>query len=334
LNGKLDLVQAEAVADLIAAGSERALTAANRALAGDFSRAIAAIRVELVEIRSAIEALIDFADESDVHSAAAETTLALQAVALAGRLRELQHAARRGEALGKHHRVVICGAPNAGKSTLMNALTGTDRAIVPAVPGTSRDVLTAELVAGGMTLTLADTAGLRETAEEIEREGIRRAREEIRNADLVLLIYEAGTACPSPEDMLDGEGVLPPLILVRNKIDRHESMATETPQTLTGEVAVSALHRQGLDTLLTRIQATLGAAPEGDTPLIARERHLAALAEATTELQFEDAAEFQRDLVLSAERLRRAHRALSELVGELTTEDLLGEIFGRFCIGK
>jgi tRNA modification GTPase len=327
-------VQAEAVADVIAAGSERALAVANRALAGDFSRAIHAIRTELVALRSTTEALIDFADEGDVHSATAEKDVAVQAMALAERLRELQRAARQGEALGRHHRVVICGAPNAGKSTLMNALTGTDRAIVTAVPGTTRDVLTAELVAGGMTLTLADTAGLRETAEEIEREGIRRAREEIRNADLVLLIYEAGTACPSPEEMIEGDAALPPLIRVRNKIDRTSEPMPEPQGEGAEEVAVSALHRQGLDALLTRIQEVLGVAPEGDTPLIARARHLAALAEATAELQFEDAADFQQDLVLGAERLRRAHRALSELVGELTTEDLLGEIFGKFCIGK
>jgi tRNA modification GTPase len=333
LNGKLDLVQAEAVADLISAGTEQALSAANRALAGDFSRAVTAIRAQLLELRAQLEALIDFADEEDVQTGAALSDLASTASKLSHAIKNLLGTARQGEMLGRSHRVVICGRPNAGKSTLMNALCGSERAIVTPTPGTTRDVLTAELEIEGLVLTIADTAGLRETDELIEREGIRRAHDEIANADLVLLVYEAGERCPDTVEIL-GKETRAPVIRVRNKIDLLEETASDLSADSTPEVALAARDRTGLELLRTRMLDTLGLSPHSDTPLVARERHLAALTEALSELEFEGDPPFTQDLVLTAERLRRAHRALGELLGEFTSEDLLGEIFGRFCIGK
>ena len=332
LNGKLDLVQAEAVADLIAAGTEQALSAANRALAGDFSRTVAAIRAQLLELRARLEAIIDFADEEDVQTGAALQTLASSAQKLGDAIANLLATAQQGQMLGRSHRVVICGRPNAGKSTLMNALCGSERAIVTATPGTTRDVLTAELEIEGLVLTVADTAGLRDTDELIEREGIRRAHDEIANADLVLLVYEAGERCPEASEIF-GKEPSAPVIRVRNKIDLLGEVAGELSEGAMAEVALAARDRSGLEVLRERIRDTLGLKPLVDTPLIARERHLAALRDAMSELRFEGDS-FALDLVLSAERLRRAHRALGELVGEFTSEDLLGEIFGRFCIGK
>lgn len=333
LNGKLDLVQAEAVADLITAGTEQAAVAANRALAGDFSRAITTIRAQLLELRARLEALIDFADEEDVQTGAALSNLANTASTLGRTIKNLLGTARQGQILGRSHRVVICGRPNAGKSTLMNALCGNERAIVTAIPGTTRDVLTADLEIQGLALTIADTAGLRETSEAIEQEGIRRARDEIATADLVLLVYEAGDTCPEVTEIL-GYATNLPLIRIRNKIDLVQELAGERTEGPIAEIAVAARDRKGLDVLRQRMADALGMKPQTETPLIARERHLAALSEAVSELEFDGEERFTQDLVLSAERLRRAHRALGELLGEFTSEDLLGEIFGRFCIGK
>ena len=333
LHGKLDLVQAEAVADLISAGTEQALSAANRALAGDFSRAVTEIRAQLLELRVRLEAIIDFADEEDVQTSAALESLADGAQSLRGSIEVLLGSARQGQVLGRNHRVVICGHPNAGKSTLMNALCGSERAIVTPSPGTTRDVLTADLDIDGLALTLADTAGLRETSETVEREGIRRARDEIATADMLLLVYEAGTTCPDVAEIL-GVPRNTPVIIIRNKIDLTLETVGERSGGAYPEIALTALERLGLDILRRRITELLGSKPPADTPLIARERHIAALTDAVCELEFRGEEDFASDLVISAERLRRAHRALGELLGEFTSEDLLGEIFGRFCIGK
>ena len=333
LNGKLDLVQAEAVADLISAGTEQALSAANRALAGDFSRAVDAIRAQILELRARLEALIDFADEEDVQTAVTLSNLAGTATQLGLAIKNLLGTASQGQMLGRSHRVVICGRPNAGKSTLMNALCRSERAIVTATPGTTRDVLTADLEIDGLSVTIADTAGLRDTTEMIELEGIRRARDEIALADLVLLVYEAGDRCPDKTEIL-GKESRTPVIKVRNKIDLLNEPPGDRNVDTAPEVALAARDRTGLAILRKRIAEGLGMKAQADTPLIARERHLAALAEAVSELEFDCEESFKLDLVLSAERLRRAHRALGELLGEFTSEDLLGEIFGRFCIGK
>ena len=336
LNGKLDLLQAEAVADLISSSTEQALKAANLAMAGHFSRAAASIAERLVEVRALLEAGIDFSDESAVEDAHHLESLRAQTTQLQIELGELLRNARHGAQLARGQRVVLCGSPNAGKSTLMNALSGNARAIVSPQPGTTRDVLTAELDLGGMLITLIDTAGLHDAEEAIEQEGIRRAWEAITEADLVLLVYDAAEEEASSVSL---QRILPEagerLILVRNKIDLVGELP-EQKQSGAGpiEIAITARNEQGLDILRENMRRALVREAETDTPLLARERHLRALMEAESLVGFSDREEFGADVVETAERLRLAHRALRELTGDFTSEDLLGEIFGRFCIGK
>jgi len=336
LNGKLDLLQAEAVADLISAGTEQALKAANLAMAGHFSRAIESIAQRLVEVRALLEASIDFGDESSVEESHHIESLHVGTSELREEISSLLRNARHGALLARGQRVVLCGPPNVGKSTLMNALSGSARAIVSAQPGTTRDVLTAELDLGGMLVTLTDTAGLHEVDEEIEQEGIRRALAAVAEADLVLLVHDA---TKEREALSNQPAALREaadrIIHVRNKID----LVGETPgqcQNAAGqvEVSITARDEHGLEVLRTCMHQALAQEAETDTPLLARERHLRALMEAEALVRFQDLGDFSADVVETAERLRLAHRALTELTGEFTTEDMLGEIFGRFCIGK
>lgn len=336
LNGKLDLLQAEAVADLISSSTEQALKAANLAMAGHFSRAVAFVADRLIEVRALLEAGIDFSDESAVEEAHHLESLHAQTTQLRAEVGELLRNARHGALLARGQRVVLCGSPNAGKSTLMNALSGNARAIVSSQPGTTRDVLTAELDLSGMLVTLTDTAGLHEAEEEIEQEGIRRAMEAITEADLVLLVYDAAQ---EQEPSVSLQRMLPAeddrLIYVRNKIDLLGEQPGQRPSAAgPTEVAITARNEQGLDILRDNMRRALAREAETDTPLLARERHLRALMEAEALVSFSSKEEFAADVVETAERLRLAHQVLRELTGEFTSEDLLGEIFGRFCIGK
>jgi tRNA modification GTPase len=331
-NSRLDLAQAEAIADLIAAGSEAQARAATRSLQGEFSRRVDALLARLIGLRAYIEAAIDFPEEEIDFLADARLSAELEALraALADLLRE----ARQGQRLRDGLHAVILGPPNAGKSSLLNALAGTERAIVTAIPGTTRDTLNQTLSLDGVELTLVDTAGLRDTPDAIEAEGIRRARAEVARADLALLVIDARTSARSL-DALRAE--CPPTcarLVVRNKID----LADDTPrvQERDGETEVhlSALTGEGLDLLRAQLRQHAGAT-ESEGAFSARARHVEALQRVATHL---DAAAIAlhgtRAGELAAEDLRHAQQALSEITGAYTSDDLLGEIFGRFCIGK
>jgi len=321
LNGRLDLAQAEAVADLIEASSEQAARAALRSLSGEFSAAVQALASRLVELRALTEAMLDFPEEEVdvVH----RTDAAFRLGNVGKALDEVLARSREGSLLRSGIHVVLAGRPNVGKSSLLNRLAGEERAIVTPIAGTTRDALREPIQIEGVPLTLVDTAGLRESADEVERLGVERTRRELALADLVLVVEEAGAAPRS----------LPPIatqaerILVYNKLDLAPRFAR--PQ---GALAVSAKTGQGLEELRSAILAAAGWSATGESVFLARERHLRALEKARAHL---DAArrELERWEVF-AEELRLAHTALGTITGEFTSDDLLGEIFGRFCIGK
>ncbi len=333
LNGKLDLVQAEAVADLISASTARSLRAANLAISGRFSTAIRAISATLVATRSRLEAIIDFSEDLTVDEIAASMFETTQTLRL--QIAALLSSAQQGAQLARGLRVVLIGRPNSGKSTLLNALSGQNRAIVSATPGTTRDVLRAEVNFEGLLVTVVDTAGLHNTIDEIEREGMRRALAEVATADMLLCLYDATETRPEISDLLAPSQVRPSaLIYVRNKIDACGERASVKLIGEHPEVSISAVNGEGVDTLARAILSTMAIDIESDSPLLARERHINALKKALEMLDFSSTTEFLFDPVESAERLRLAHRSLGELTGEFTSEALLGEIFSRFCIGK
>ena len=336
LNDTLDLAQAEAVADLIDAGSRAAARAALRSLQGEFSRQVNAIRDALVALRVQVEAGIDFPDEHlDI---AATARLCEQLDALRGDVARLLAGAAQGRVLTEGLSIVIAGRPNAGKSTLLNRLAGHDAAIVTEVPGTTRDLLRERVVIGGVPLELIDTAGLRGiTADAIEAEGVRRARRAIAQADRVLFVVDAA-ADPQARSLEDERPQLPPdvpVTLVMNKTDLTAGVALPAAApTATAALSVSAATGAGLDALRAHLAGLAGSGELPGGAFSARARHVEALRHAARHL---DEARRQLQIPaaeLAAEELRGAQRQLGELVGELGSEELLGEIFSRFCIGK
>lgn len=331
LNGRIDLAQAESVADLIAAGSAQAARAAVRSLSGEFSRAVDALAIELTALRMLVEATLDFPDEEVdfLQRERAWERLAAVAAALAG----VEARAAQGARLNAGLTVVLAGRPNVGKSSLLNALAGEDVAIVAAVPGTTRDRIEKALAIDGMPLNVIDTAGLRDTVDEVERLGIARTREAIARADLVLHLTEAG----SRDDPADA-AVLASLprdiarLEVVNKID----LAGLAPGREGGSLLLSAKTGAGLDLLRAELKRAAGFEGAGEDAILARERHLDALARAGGHLEHAATHFNPRELALElfAEELRLAQEALGEITGEFSADDLLGEIFSRFCIGK
>jgi tRNA modification GTPase len=319
LEGKLDLAQAEAVADLIDATSREAARSALRSLNGEFSTAIEALRRQLVELRALTEAQLDFPEEEidPLHREAAAQRLA----GVRRTLDEVIEKSRQGALLRAGVHVVLAGAPNVGKSSLLNRLAGEERAIVTPIPGTTRDVLREQVHIDGVTLLLADTAGLRVPADEIERLGMARTHGELQRADVVLAVHEPGDAAqvPLPEGAAKVE--------VYNKVDLHPGF-----QAPSGAIAVSAKTGAGLDALRAAILQAAGWSATGESVFLARERHLRALATAREHLAA--ASRESERWELFAEELRLAHEALGSITGAFGAEDLLGEIFSRFCIGK
>ena len=326
LNDKLDLAQAEAIADLIDAGSAQAARAALASLSGEFSREVQELAALVMQLRVFVEAAIDFPDEDVEFLASPE--LRGRLAEIAARFERIGRAASQGRALSEGLSVVIAGRPNAGKSSLLNALAGHEAAIVTGIPGTTRDVLRERIAVDGLPIHVIDTAGLRDQPDVIEEEGIRRARAEMRRADLVLYLIDASVGLTSGE----AEGMPDDARLLRvwNKIDLAPPPAGGPPG-----LAISALTGAGLPELRERLKAAAGYRSGEAGVFSARRRHLDALARAERLVQAaaERLAE-RAGFELVAEELRLAHRALGEITGEVTSDSLLGAVFAGFCIGK
>ena len=329
LNGKMDIAQAEAVADLIDAGTEAAARAAVRSMQGEFSARIRELQALLTDLRVHVEAAIDFPDEEiDFLSAPAITGRLTRVIECFG---AIESAARQGALLREGLTVVIAGKPNAGKLSLLNRLVGDEVAIVTEAPGTTRDVLRQHLHLDGLPLNLIDTAGLRGAQDAAEAEGIRRARHEMQRADRILYVIDASAEATPDLDSLPTDV---PVTLVLNKIDLTGLMAGIIEGT-PARIYVSARTGAGVDSLREHLKASAGYRGGESGALSARRRHLDALGRAHTLVEgawqaLKDSQAFE----LFAEDLRLAQRALSEITGEVSSEDLLGQIFGSFCIGK
>jgi len=324
LNGRMDLAEAEAVADLIDAETEGQRRQALRQLDGALSRQVAAWRAEAIDCLAAAEAALDFADEGDVDDAGLDAALFRRAALLRDQIAAALRDGRRGERLRDGFTVVLAGAPNAGKSTLLNALSRRDVAIVSDTPGTTRDAIEVRLDLGGLPVLLVDTAGLRDAAEAVEAEGIRRTRARIETADLVLALVPPGGVEP------DLAGTAAPILSVHTKADLLASL--QTPQS-GGVVRVSARIGQGLTDLLDAIQAQAETGLGQGDALITRARHRAALDACAAHLD-RLLAGVDGPPELAAEDLRLAARALGEVGGHVGVEDVLDRLFAGFCIGK
>ena len=318
LEGKLDLAQAEAVADLIDAASREAARSALRSLGGEFSAAVGELVARLVGLRALVEATLDFPEEDvdEVHRAdAAERLAAVQAA-----LGEVLRKSRQGSLLRSGIHVVLAGRPNVGKSSLLNRLAGEERAIVTAIAGTTRDALREPIQIEGVPLVLVDTAGLRDSSDEVERLGVERTNREVERADLVLEVLDAS----SENSRIPVTSVH---LAIYNKIDLRPGFVPPA-----GAIAVSAKTGEGMDRLRQAILGAAGWSSTGESTFLARERHLRALEAARGHL--EAAATELGRAELFAEELRLAQVALGGITGEFTADDLLGKIFARFCIGK
>lgn len=333
LNDKLDLVEAEAIADLIAAESQQAARAALRSLQGEFSARLHELTEAVIQTRMHIEAAIDFPDEElDLMQDAVLLQRLLHAQQL---IDAIQHSAAQGSLLRDGMTVVIAGKPNAGKSSLLNRLAGYDAAIVTEVPGTTRDVLRERIHIDGLPLNIIDTAGLRATQDRVEAEGIRRAQLEMSKADRLLYIVDVtDPESPTLEQQL---AQLPPDIpftVVMNKIDLQQL----PPGFTTGDpprIHLSAHTGAGMTLLAEHLKACIGYNSGEAGNFLARRRHLEALQRARQHMDQAYAHLLTRQAgELCAEELRLAQHALGEVTGEFTSEDLLGRIFSSFCIGK
>jgi tRNA modification GTPase len=335
LNGRMDLAQAEAVADLIASASTAAARAAMRSLEGEFSAAVQALAEGLIAARIRVEAGLDFPDEGvDEFS---DPELLHQVDALKHALQALYRAAERGRVLHDGLTMVIAGPPNAGKSSLLNRLAGYEAAIVTEQPGTTRDLVREDILVDGMPARAVDTAGLREATDRVELEGIRRARHAMQRADLVLFVTDASTGADASEALATA-GLPPelPVLHVQNKID----LSGATPELQSDgkgqyTVKLSALTGAGIELLRSHLKAVAGLEDDTGGTFAARRRHLVALERAGRHI--DSAGELiaaGHAVELAAEELRLGQDALGEITGKVSTEDLLGRIFSEFCIGK
>lgn len=331
LNDKMDLAQAESVADLIDAASESAARSALKSLKGAFSDEVHALTDELINLRMLVEATLDFPEEEIDFLKAADVEGRL--ARLAARLERVRGAARQGAILREGMHVVLVGRPNVGKSSLMNALAGDDVAIVTDIAGTTRDAVREEILIDGVPVHVIDTAGLRDTEDVVERIGIERTWQAVERADLALVLVDSRDGV---DDALDGIlAKLPaalPRVFVFNKIDLVGGAPREAHIGDQPAVYLSARTAAGVELLKARLLAMIGFAGGDEGVFSARARHLDAIGRADEHLHL--AALSMQRLELMAEELRLAQNALSEITGAFTPDDLLGVIFSRFCIGK
>jgi tRNA modification GTPase len=333
LNGKLDLAQAEAIADLIDASSEQAARSALRSLRGEFSQRVHELVERLTELRIYVESAIDFPEEEIDFLADGEVQRRLDGIRAT--LAAVQAAAQQGSLLKEGMTVVLAGLPNAGKSSLLNALAGQESAIVTEIAGTTRDVLREQINLDGMPLHIIDTAGLRESTDAVEQEGIRRAWREIGQADRLLLLVDDGRGVTEEERAILER--LPrglSVTVIRNKCDLSGHAAAVEEGELGTEIRLSAKTGEGLELLRRHLEQSIGYQGGGEGSFMARRRHLDALARAEANLQNGERLLQQGAGELLAEELRLAQQALGEITGEVSSDDLLGRIFSSFCIGK
>ena len=331
LNGKMDLVQAEAVADIIDANSEQASRSALRSLSGVFSKQVNALTQSIINLRIFVEATIDFSDEEIDFLQSEQVQVKTQAIK--AEIQQILHAATQGAILREGLNVAIAGKPNAGKSSLLNALTQRSSAIVTDIAGTTRDVLRETIHINGMPLNIIDTAGLHESEDVVEKEGIKRARDAIAQADVVLLMYDAQDQSPD-FSILPGAIDAKKLLIIKNKIDlTGEAVERQVEQNKT-QLSICTKDIQGIDLLRQELADMAGFDSGAEGVVLARKRHIIALEESLNSI---DNALIQLDggaIELMAEDLRHAGQAMASITGEFSSDDLLGEIFSSFCIGK
>lgn len=328
LNDKLDLVQAEAIADLINAGTAQAARAALRSLAGEFSRSVAVLAGQVLQLRMHVEAAIDFPEEEI--DFLADDALQQRLQQCADAFDALQQTAKQGRVLRDGLQLVIVGKPNAGKSSLLNALSGQDAAIVTEIAGTTRDILREQIDIDGLAVELVDTAGLREDPGRIEAEGVRRARAAMQSADAVLWVQDASVADDTGIDEAVPVGI--PVLVVRNKTDLTNDAPGPSDD---NRVNISAKTGAGLAGLRQQLRKMAGYENQGEGAFTARKRQLNALAAAASHFDTGRAALLNTAAgELLAEELRLSHQSLGEITGGVSADELLGKIFSEFCIGK
>jgi tRNA modification GTPase len=334
LNGKLDLLQAEAIADLINSKSEYAARSALRSLDGEFSRAVSQLKERIIAIRVYVEGALDFPEEEiDFLS---RSDVGDRTVACINDLDVLISNARGGRVLNEGIRIAIIGRPNVGKSSILNRLSGAERAIVTEVPGTTRDVIEDSIMIAGAFVNVVDTAGIHLTENPVEQEGIRRSRAEIDKADVVLLVTESGITLP--RELQELQAMIPvakQVILVENKIDLNNVPPSRDSENGCIRIAMSARSGDGLELLFEALREYAGLTDVMETPLLARTRHIMALEETRKRLQEGLKKNLEQHAAeLFAEELHRAQVSLGEITGEFGADELLAEIFAKFCIGK
>ena len=331
LNGKMDLIQAEAVQDLIQSNSEESALSAVRSLTGEFSTKINELLSELISLRVFVEATIDFSDEEIDFLESHEVSSKLYA--LRKSLKDILNTATQGAILRDGIHVAIAGKPNAGKSSLLNMLTKQSSAIVTHIAGTTRDVLKETIHVDGMPVHIIDTAGLHNSDDVIEQEGIRRANMEIKNADIILLVYDSNDSefdlTILPDSVKDK-----PKILVRNKIDLVGLKPSVQKVDHVLDIAISAKNGEGVDLLQDALSEFAGLNATAEGIFLARKRHINAIEETLVFISNAIDQLKQGSSELVAEDLRQAGLQLSQITGEFSSDDLLGEIFSSFCIGK
>ena len=319
LNGKIDLVQAEAIADLIDASSQQAAKSAIKSLQGDFSKRINTLVQDLINLRVFVESTIDFSDEELDFIASDEISNRIKKITSA--IEEILNQATQGRLLQQGINVIIAGKPNAGKSSLFNALTQEDTAIVTDIAGTTRDIIKEKIILNGVPIHLFDTAGLRHSEDTVEKVGINRAKLAIKDADIVLLVYDAREK-PDLSLVAENNNIL----LVKNKID-----LISNPVVLDNEVYISAKNKTGIDVLKQKLKELTQIQNLDNTVILARKRHIIALEKALKHINI---ALNQEAIELLAQDLRITQEQLGQITGKFGSDDLLGEIFSSFCIGK